>query len=93
MDFDEYFRGVGGKEFGVGDGGVESGAGDEKVGCEERNDDEVGAAERDVGSKDRGSKDVGEKEELGLYRDEWDCDFCGPECFCWTVDKRAKRSS
>ena len=18
-------------------------------------------------------------------RDDWECDFCGPECFCWTV--------
>jgi hypothetical protein len=21
----------------------------------------------------------------GVRRDEWACDFCGPECFCWTV--------
>ena len=20
-------------------------------------------------------------------RDDWECDFCGPECFCWTVRK------
>jgi hypothetical protein len=25
-----------------------------------------------------------------LYRDEWDCDFCGPECFCdWVVKVEA----
>lgn len=25
-----------------------------------------------------------------LYRDEWDCDFCGPECFCeWAVKVEA----
>ena len=25
------------------------------------------------------------KGDIGKYRDAWDCDFCGPECFCWTV--------
>jgi hypothetical protein len=24
-----------------------------------------------------------------VWRDEWECDFCGPECFCWTVDTKA----
>jgi hypothetical protein len=24
-----------------------------------------------------------------LFRDEWECDFCGPECFCdWVVEGR-----
>ena len=23
-----------------------------------------------------------------IGRDSWECDFCGPECFCWTVDER-----
>jgi hypothetical protein len=22
-----------------------------------------------------------------IWRDEWECDFCGPECFCWTADE------
>ena len=22
-------------------------------------------------------------------RDDWECDFCGPECFCWTVKEGA----
>lgn len=26
----------------------------------------------------------------GLCRDEWDCDFGGFECFCWTVDETIK---
>ncbi|KAF1842189.1 uncharacterized protein K460DRAFT_435518 [Cucurbitaria berberidis CBS 394.84] len=25
------------------------------------------------------------RQEHGLSRDEWPCDFCGSECFCWTV--------
>ena len=23
-------------------------------------------------------------------RDDWECDFCGPECFCWTVKKEKR---
>lgn len=23
-----------------------------------------------------------------LWRDEWECDFCGSGCFCWTVDEK-----
>jgi hypothetical protein len=23
---------------------------------------------------------------MGVRRDEWACDFCGQECFCWTMD-------
>jgi hypothetical protein len=25
-------------------------------------------------------------------RDDWDCDFCGSECFCWTVDDRTVKA-
>ena len=21
-------------------------------------------------------------------RDDWECDFCGVECFCWTVESK-----
>ena len=24
-------------------------------------------------------------------RDDWECDFCGPECFCWTVKEKAMK--
>ncbi|KAH7077520.1 hypothetical protein BKA63DRAFT_508434 [Paraphoma chrysanthemicola] len=27
-----------------------------------------------------------EETKRGMWRDEWDCDFCGQECFCWTVN-------
>ena len=23
-------------------------------------------------------------------RDDWECDFCGPECFCWTVKEKKR---
>jgi hypothetical protein len=26
-----------------------------------------------------------------IWRDEWDCDFCGPDCFCWIVDVASSR--
>lgn len=28
---------------------------------------------------------IGRGEKGGGWRDEWACDFCGLECFCWTV--------
>ncbi|KAH7088057.1 hypothetical protein FB567DRAFT_330530 [Paraphoma chrysanthemicola] len=29
-----------------------------------------------------------EETRRGTWRDEWECDFCGQECFCWTVDSK-----
>jgi hypothetical protein len=42
----------------------------------------------DKSKEKRGVKVEGEN---GLvWRDEWECGFCGPECFCWTVDTKVE---
>ena len=41
---------------------------------------------------------IGKKDPIDGYkrecrgRDDWECDFCGMECFCWTVNVKAKEA-
>jgi hypothetical protein len=65
---------------------IKVGTGFENEGCGGK-EIEQGGGEKEDGCKDCivAEEAVDEVERRCRGRDEWDCDFCGLECFCWTV--------
>jgi hypothetical protein len=63
----------------LGRGEVEGDAGREEV-------EDADGGEGGEGYEKRVEAREGKAQKSGLvWRDEWECDFCGAECFCWTV--------
>jgi len=60
----------------------------EEEGFESVEDSQDAVTDKSLVDEKTAKEDNGMEKRL-VCRDEWECDFCGPECFCWTVEVNA----